>query len=101
MTPPFGNGSVLQTANDKTGAYSKSKKRHLAISSTELIGIIRTDNLILSAKKTPCISFKTSIQLATVRKYLFSELVGNKRFLYVHNIELVTLNLVKGIFVNM
>jgi hypothetical protein len=77
------------------------RKKKLAFSSTKFIRIISTDNLIISAKKTPCISVKKSIQLATVRKYLFSELVGNKRFFCGHNIELVTLNLVKGIFVNM
>jgi hypothetical protein len=73
---------------------------YLTISSTKLIRIIRTDNLILSAKKAPCIYVKKSLQLVTVRKYLFSEPDANKRFFCGQNIELVTLNLVKGVFVN-
>jgi len=68
----------------------KVKKTYLTISSTNRIRIIRKDNLILSAKKTSCISVKKSLQLVTVRKYLFSEPLANKRFFCGQNIELVT-----------
>jgi len=80
---------------------SKNKKTYLTISSTKRIRIIRIDNLILSANRTPCISVKKSIQIVTVRKYLFLESFANKRFFCGQNIELVTLNQFKGLFVNM
>jgi hypothetical protein len=86
----------------KRGAYSKRKKKtYLAVSITKLIRIIRTENVILSAKKTLHISVKKSLQLMTVRKCLLSEPAVNKRFFCGKNIDLVTLNLVKGVFINM